>query len=390
MSLPSRGNAPSGESPEPGAPESGASGPGGPGIGGQVSPWSFRIATLTGIPVRVHFTFLLFLAWVAIVSQKGGQWPVLLVAVFFCVLLHEFGHALTARRYGIQTRDITLYPMGGVAMIQGRPTAKQELWISLAGPLVNIGIAIALIPVVSAVEGKPPSLEVISSGRSFWQGLLAVNVGLALFNLLPAFPMDGGRILRALLALVLTEAKATRIAAGIGQFMAILFGLWGLFAGEPILVLVAFMVFLGAAQEANATVTRSYLEGYLVADAMVTSFSTITSGATLDEAAAMLLAGSQQEFPVVVGDEVIGILTRTAITSGIAAGGDGAYVAGHMKRDPIVVAPDLALESAIEIMNEQRGLPLLVMDHGKLIGLVTRENLSEFVLLRHARSRSAA
>jgi Zn-dependent protease/CBS domain-containing protein len=353
------------------------------------SPWSFRVARVAGIPIRIHFTFLLFLTWVAVVGrrQNDTQWPILVLAIFFCVLLHELGHALTAKKFGIPTHDITLYPIGGVAMLAKRPTPRQELWITLAGPMVNVVIAL-IVGVILVIQNKGiPTLSILMDQMGFLRGLFAANVILAVFNLVPAFPMDGGRILRAILALNIDEARATQIAGAIGQALAIGFGFYGLFTGNIIWMLIAFFVFLGAGQEVSVTVTRSMMQGHKVADAMQTRFRTIEHGATLQRAAEMLLEGSQQDFPVAAGEDIVGILARNRIIEGLARDGAAGYVAGVMTRELKTVHPNLPLEKTMELFPMDDPNPILVMDEDKLVGLLTKENLGEFIALEEARSR---
>lgn len=351
------------------------------------SPWSFRIATVAGIPIRVHFTFLLFFVWIAVNSNSVG-WPLLVLTLFGCVVLHELGHALTAQHFNVQTRDITLYPIGGVAMLQGRPTPRQELWIALAGPAVNLVIAALLAPVVIATTGHLPNLAVLADKGTFAGSVMMLNLVLAAFNLVPAFPMDGGRVLRAALALAMPEAKATQIAASIGQGLAIALVIWGLIRPEILLVLIGFFVFIGAGQEANASLTRSFLAGHTLRDAMMTNFRTVEHGMTLEDAAKLLLAGPQHDFPVVIGEEVAGILTRNAIARGLATAGPSAYIAEIMDRSPQTAGPDMPLEEAMELFQRNESAPILVMEETKLVGMITTENLSEFIMLQAARVQS--
>ena len=354
---------------------------------GNHSHGSLRIATVSGIPIRLHFTFLLFLLWVGVVAQDQGGllWPLFLVAIFLCVILHELGHALTGQIFGVQTRDITLYPIGGVAMLEGRPTAKQELWIALAGPAVNIFIAVCLAGVIFVKNGHIPQSQMELSKDSFLSLLMAANLSLAVFNLIPAFPMDGGRILRAVLAMQMPEIQATRIAAGIGQILAIILCGFGLVTGQVILVLIAFFVFLGAGQEVTSIKTRSFLAGRLVVDAMQSNFLTLKGGDTLDDAAKRLLEGSQTDFPVMNGDEVLGMIGRSAIAAGLSAKGSDSYVAGVMDREFTQVPPEAPLEAVAEMMQSAGWQPVLVMQGDHLMGMVTRENLSEFIMLENAR-----
>jgi Zn-dependent protease len=218
--------------------------------------WSLKIASISGIEVRIHLTFLLFLAWIWLSYYRVAGLPgavqgvLFILALFLCVLLHEFGHAFAARGFGITTPDITLLPIGGVARLSRIPDKPwEELVVAIAGPLVNVVIAAALILVVHT-SAALDQIEYLESPRvALLQKLATVNIMLVVFNLIPAFPMDGGRILRALLAMVMPYARATQIAAWIGQGLAIVFGILGLFV-NPLLVFIAFFIFAGAQQEA--------------------------------------------------------------------------------------------------------------------------------------------
>lgn len=353
------------------------------------SPWSFRIATIAGIPVRVHITFLLFLFWLLLLSGDSGNrmFTLLVPSIFVCVLLHEFGHALVARAFGVKTRDVTLYPIGGVAMLESRPKPKQELWIALAGPMVNVVIAGGLAPAVVAVDGALPRIFGDLEKATYLQALFATNLLIPLFNMIPALPMDGGRVLRALLALRLPEVQATRISGGIAQLAAMGMGFWGLLSQNVFLVLIAMLVFIGAGQEVQSSVGMALIEGRRVADAMLTKFHVLSSGASLSEAADLLLNVSQSAFPVLVGEEVVGLLTREGIVAGLASQGTSAYVAGHMTREFQRLSPDQPLEDALRAITGANGVPALVFENEKLLGLVTPENLGEFMMVQQALRR---
>jgi len=345
----------------------------------QGPPWAFRIATILGIPVRIHVTFLLFLGWLGL--EAGVRGASLVLALFVCVILHEFGHALTARRYGIGTRDITLYPIGGVAMLSGRLRPRHELWVALAGPAVNVVIALVLGIALAATGG----LTADRVQDTFVGNLMAANVAMAVFNLIPAFPMDGGRVLRALIARGTSEARATQIAAAVGQTLAIAMFVFGLLRQEPSFSLIAVFIFFGAGQENRSETTRSFLSGHRVREAMQTRFLTIPHGASLESAAQMLLEGSQHDFPVVTDDEVLGIVTRNDIAQGIANGGPGAYVAGAMRRDFKSTTPEAPLEEIAEMFSKIDPTPILVFEGAQLVGMVTTENVGEFLMLEQAR-----
>lgn len=353
------------------------------------TPWSFRIATIAGIPVRIHVTFLLLIVYIIAVAQnpQGRPLAILLPFVFLSVILHEFGHALTAKHYGIGTKDITLYPIGGMAVLTGRPKPHQEFWIALAGPLVNVGILVVVGAVIFAMRGQLPNVLSPLHEQSLLEGIFTVNVILPLFNMIPAFPMDGGRVLRALLAMKLPETTATQIAGVIGQIIAVLFGMIGILYGMIVLVLIAVFVFLGAGQEVQSAIGLSLLAGKRVGDAMMTDFRIISGGQTLEEISQFLLAGAQQDFPVAYGDEVYGVLTRDGLMRGLAQHGGHEYVAGHMRRDFPQLSPFEPLEAALTVFSQGDRGPILVMDNGRLAGILTMENLYEFMLLQQARGR---
>ena len=217
---------------------------------------SLKIASIFGIEVRIHLTFLLFLVWIWFINyQVGGfegavQGVLFILGLFACVLLHEFGHAFAAKGFGIHTPDITLLPIGGVARLDRIPEKPwQELVVAIAGPMVNVVIIAALVFVMhaSAALDQPDDLESPTIG--FLEKMVYINKMLVLFNLIPAFPMDGGRVLRALLAMAMPYLRATQIAAWIGQGLAVVFGLFGIFF-NPWLVFIAYFIFVGARQEA--------------------------------------------------------------------------------------------------------------------------------------------
>ncbi|HET7038490.1 MAG TPA: site-2 protease family protein, partial [Gemmatimonadales bacterium] len=283
---------------------------------------SWALGRIAGIRVQMHWTFLILIAWVVVEHVAAGADPRavaagvgLVLAVFGCVVLHELGHALAARRFGISTRDITLLPIGGVARLERMPSQPgQELLVAVAGPAVNVAIAGVLYVVLNATGGMRPVSELALVGGSFLPQLLWVNLFIVGFNLLPAFPMDGGRMLRALLAFRLPYPRATRIAAGAGQLMAVLFGFMGLMGGNPFLLFIALFVYLGAQGEAQQVELRLAIDGVTVGHAMMTRFTALPATATLGDAAQELLAGAQQDFPIVAdGGRLVGLLSRAVL-----------------------------------------------------------------------------
>lgn len=354
--------------------------------------WSFKIGQYRGIGVYVHATFFILLAFVAYsywaASQNVGktiEGVVFLLALFGCVVAHEFGHALMAARYGIATKDITLLPIGGVARLERMPEEPlQELWVALAGPAVNVLIAGMLAAWLYLRAAYEPLNNLTLTDGSFLERLLIVNVILVIFNLLPAFPMDGGRVLRALLATRLEYAHATQIAASIGQAMAMLFGFLGFFY-NPFLLFIAFFVWIGAAQEASFTQMKSALGGIPVSAAMITDFKTLRPENTLLDAAQLIISGSQEDFPVIDGDQhVVGVLTRGKLLAALSGDNREAPVGQHMQAEFEKVDGSEMLETAFQKLQSCQCRTMPVVKNGDLIGLLTMDNVGEFIALRTA------
>lgn len=353
--------------------------------------WSWKIGRFAGISVYIHATFLLlviffgFSYWQQTRTLAGTlEGLAFLLALFLSVVLHEYGHALTARRYGIKTRDITLLPIGGVARLERMPDKPlQELWVALAGPAVNLVIAALLFIylVVSNTFVSPAGLTL--TGGPFVERLLSVNLILALFNMIPAFPMDGGRVLRALLALRLDYLRATQIAATVGQGMAFLFGLIGLFS-NPMLLFIAFFVWIGAQQEASMVQVKSALAGIPVQKAMLTEFKALRPLDTLQQAADYILAGAQQDFPVLEEEQLVGILTRSDLLAALSRHSEASRVNAVMRRDFETVHPGDMLEAASNRL-QACGCPVFpVVQDDRLVGLLTMENIGEFLMIQSA------
>jgi len=353
--------------------------------------WSFRLGVFAGIAVHVHATFALLLGWVALTHYLAGRslaaaagGVVFILAVFLCVLLHEFGHALAARRYGIPTRDITLLPIGGLARLARMPEdPRQELVVAIAGPAVNVVIAAGLLGGLAATSQVRPLEELGLARGSLPERLAVVNVWLVLFNMIPAFPMDGGRVLRALLATRLPYARATQIAASVGQGAALILGFVGLFT-NPFLVFIAMLVWIGAGQEAGAVSARTALSGLPVRAAMLTEFHVLSPGDGLARAVDLLLRGSQTEFPVVDGGRVVGILRRNDLVKALGEGGPDTPVAQAMRRDFCTARAGEPLDRLFARLQGGECATVPVLDGERLVGLVTTENVGELLMVREA------
>lgn len=353
--------------------------------------WSWRLATVAGIAVYVHATFALLIAWIAFVHWAEHRSVAavasgvgFILALFGCVLLHELGHALAARRYAIRTRDITLLPIGGLARLERMPEdPRQELVVALAGPAVNVAIAAVLYAGIVAGGGLHGVDRLSVASGPFVERLMLVNVVLALFNLVPAFPMDGGRILRALLATRMEYTRATQMAASLGQGVALVFGLLGL-VGNPFLIFIALFVWIGAEQEASLVRMRAALSGIPVDRAMLRDFRALSASDPLDRAIELVLAGSQQDFPVVDGDEVRGILTRGDLVAALARRDRQTPVAEVMRTEFRVAESGEMLDEAFRRLQECECHTMPVLRRGRLAGLLTAENVGEFLMIQSA------
>ena len=355
-------------------------------------PWSFTVGRFGGTAVKIHITFVLFLVWIAASAWASGgvqaalDSTLFIVLLFLCVVLHEFGHILAARRYGIQSPVVTLLPIGGVASMQRLPSdPRQELVVALAGPAVNLVIGVALFLVLGSL--RPGELVEIENPHLSLAGrLAAANLFLAVFNLIPAFPMDGGRVLHALLAMRVGGAHATEIAAKVGQAFAIGLGFLGLF-GNPLLLFIAIFVYMAAAGEAQTSAAQQALKGLTVGETMETRFTPIAIDATLGQAVDALLATAQAEFPVVDAFmKPVGLLTRDDILAAVGKHGRDEPASVAMRLSVDSVRPSAPIESVFERLQDPKAAALYVTDRdGAIVGLLTRQALAEIVLIRSAR-----
>jgi Zn-dependent protease/CBS domain-containing protein len=354
--------------------------------------WSLNIGSVAGTAIRIHVTFLLFLGWIFGVSYFSGgpraAWSGLLfmVLLFLCVLLHEFGHIFTARKFGVSTPDVILLPIGGVARLERIPEKpSQEFLIAIAGPAVNLAIAAVLVLVAGAHFNLTQIASIESSNMSLVQRLAVVNVFLALFNLIPAFPMDGGRVLRALLAARFGYIRATEIAASVGQGVAFLLGFLGLF-GNPLLIFIAVFVYLAAAAEAHLVAIRAISQGVPVTAAMMTEFATLTPDEHIDAAVETLLRTSQTEFPVVdAAGRPAGLLARNDLIRALKERGPDSKVADTMTAQLPTLGHRHCLDEAFRLLREKSSPAVGIIDASqRLIGLVTSATIGEMLMLHRA------
>ncbi len=358
--------------------------------------WSWKIGEFLGIGLYIHATFPLLLVLAAYpalvyghnITAALGSIAFILV-LFLCVVLHEYGHAIAARRYGIKTQDITLLPIGGVARLERMPeNPAQELVIAAAGPMVNVVIAAALFAFTLAV-GSALNLRMLEN--TFVGRLLLVNVVLVLFNLIPAFPMDGGRILRALLAMRLDYARATQYAAWLGQGIAALFVVGGFFV-NPLLIVTGLFIFMGAQGEAQMVKSRSKMAGVTAGQAMRTNIRTLAASEWLASVVNQMSSAGQQDYPVMDNGRLVGVLTRERLLRGLQEKGAYETVGAVMQPDVPTIDVEQPLTQASETMAERALTAMPVTQQGTLVGLLTFESIREFMALQkalHSRPRPA-
>lgn len=356
--------------------------------------WSYTIGRFAGTEVKVHVTFILLVVWLAYFRyQQAGtaaavEYTIFFLLFFLCIVLHEFGHITMASRFGVRTPDVILLPIGGVARLERIPEEpRQELLIALAGPAVTLAIVVVLFLVAVGTGQEVLVSDPLAGNVSLPVQLLVSNVLVLVFNLFPAFPLDGGRVLRSLLAARMGLERATHIAGSIGQVFAVVLGILGVMLQAPLMMLVAFFIFLGAGSEASAVATRMAGRGLQVAQMMVTDFHTIPVHATLSQAVELLLSGEQREFPVVDNlGRTEGMLTRDNLIRGLSRHGPDSVVGQAMTPAAPTVAPTLGFQEALERLRSS-GLPALpVVDAGgSLVGMLTLDNITDLLLIRRVR-----
>jgi len=356
---------------------------------------SLHLGRIAGIKIRVHWTFMFLIAWIVFLELSRGNgltailWSTSFILVlFFCVVLHELGHALTARKYNIGTRQITLLPIGGVASLEAMPDEpREELMVALAGPAVNIVIALALyfiVPFEDFLNQDPEALEQalssINAGNFIFL-LFTANILLAVFNMIPAFPMDGGRVLRAILSMKMDRVRATQIASVLGQGVAFFLFFYGLLA-NPILILIAIFVFFGAKGENMMIQQLALLKDHKLGEAMMTEITVFSPDDTLGDVIEKILSGTERDFVVAEDDEVVGILLQTDLMQAIKNRDTGIRVGDIMRKDFTILNADAKMTEIYRIIYSTDKQFFPVYQESKLAGAIDMNNINEFMIFR--------
>jgi Zn-dependent protease/predicted transcriptional regulator len=360
---------------------------------------SLKLGKIAGIGLFVHWTFSLLILFIVYTNYKAGQnsiqilWSVLFIlCIFLTVFMHELGHALTAKKFGIKTKDITLLPIGGVAQLERLPEKpSEELMVAFAGPMVNIILALLtslFISLPNTSEEMVAELENGVNAGNFFLNFYLVNIILAFFNLIPAFPMDGGRVLRALLSYKLERHQATKIAARIGQALAIGFVLLG-FYSNPFLIFIGIFVFMGAQIESEYTESKYMLKGYKVRDVLMKQYPTIDYNETLETAVKLMLDSQNKHFLVTENGIPMGTLNREQIIAALAKKEGETRLSSIMDRELILLQADDLLEDIFELVYKNKSTLMLVIDDNQLIGTLDTENLLEFILINEVKANRA-
>ncbi len=356
--------------------------------------WSFNAGRIFGIRFRIHVTFLLLLLFIfiSVMDQKGFGEALLatlfICAVFVCVLIHEVGHSLIARRFGKEAKSITLLPIGGVATMEEMPEKPaQEIAMAIIGPFINLAIAAILYLFVGAWSGVAAPNLFPDSARSFFAGLISVNIILAIFNLIPAFPMDGGRVLRGILAMKMDYVTATSVAVFVGQAMAMLFIFFGIFYNWW-LALIGVFLYIGAGGEKHQVVLKSLLSDVPASAAMTTEYQTLRPEETLRRAIEHFHHGCQDDFPVIGDRGLEGILTRDKILASLHEKGLDVPVCEIMDRTFDSVGSNTPLDQIYKQLLSSGKTAVAVIDGGSVKGMICLDGISRYFMVRSAMTRT--
>jgi Zn-dependent protease len=360
---------------------------------------SFKLGKVAGIGIFIHWTFTLLILFIIFINYRSGQnatqiiWSIVFIlCIFITVLLHELGHALAAKNYNIKTKDITLLPIGGLARLERIPEKPlEELIVAFAGPLVNITLAFITGIFITIPDTSEQLMAELSNGvnaNNFFLNFFLVNFWLAIFNLIPAFPMDGGRILRALLSFKLQRHVATRISARIGQLLAMGFIILGFFT-SPFLIFIGIFVIIGAQVEADYTESKFLLKGFKVHDVIMKQYPTMDANDTVKTAVELVLDSQNKNFLITEDGIPVGTLNRDQIIMALSKKGDDEFVYNVMDRNLVYLDSDSLLENVFELIQLNKSRLMLVMENNELAGTLDVENLMEFLLIKEVKINKA-
>jgi Zn-dependent protease/predicted transcriptional regulator len=355
--------------------------------------WSLYIGKVSGIKIFIHWTFVFLIAWIIIGNIRAGETGIsilymlgFIASVFACVTLHELGHALMAKKYNYRTKDITLLPIGGIARMEEIPeNPKHEFAVAIAGPLVNVVIAAILFPIVYGFGFIPETIvPYINSFDSYIYNLLYTNIILVAFNLLPAFPMDGGRIFRALLSMKMSRMKATAIAVRVGQVISVGFFVLGFFS-NPFLIVIGIFIFFMAQTEGEYVKSKSMLQNFHVRDVIIRKYFSINATDTVLDSVKLLLNVQPTDFPVVDDhNHVLGTLNRDSIINALAEKGKDEIIANVMNKNFTSVSPEMPLDKVYTLFLTKGGSIFPVVQEKQFLGIVDISNIIELIMVKSA------
>lgn len=359
---------------------------------------TLKLGKLAGIDLFIHWTFSLLILFIIFTSLRNGYnviqtlWSIIFIlCIFVTVVMHEFGHALAAKNYGIKTKDITLLPIGGLARLEKLPEKPiEELVVAFAGPLVNIILALMtgfFVTVPSNPDALSAQLSGGVNGTNFLLNFFIVNLALAIFNLIPAFPMDGGRVLRALLSFKFKRHIATKIAARIGQLLALGFIFLGFFS-NPFLIFIGLFVIMGAQMETEYTESKFFLKGYKVRDVIMKQYHSIDANEPLKTAITLLLDSQSKIFLITENNEPVGTLNRDQIIIALTDHGENVRIRDAMNKNLIFLEVETLLEDIFELVYQNKSNLMLVMENNHIVGTLDTENLLEFLLIKEVKTKN--
>jgi Zn-dependent protease len=356
------------------------------------------LGKIFGIKVDIHWTFSFIIIWIIYSNLRAGLttlqifWSLVFISsLFLCVVLHEFGHALAARRYGIETKDITLYPIGGVARLEKMPeNPLAELVVAIAGPMVNVVIMIALLPFIMNynINQDSQTSALVVDQTNFLAKMGIINIWLAVFNLIPAFPMDGGRVLRALLTFKMGRVKATSIAATIGKGLALIFILTGFYL-NPFLIFIGVFIILGAHSEAQMVQRTSYIENLTLRNALMTNYQTLDKNMPISESVRLLIAGEAKNFVITENGLPFGVLNRDNIIYGISRFEQSYPIGEIADRNVILRDINTPLQDVFIEFHKADTSIILVTELKEFVGIIDLENINELMMIIAAQEKKS-